>query len=190
MTTLVGMESEGRVVIGGDCAATAGSRVVTRVGGKVGLLAPNLAIGYAGSTRAQQIIRTHLVLPPLGGLEDDPEDWLLRAFIPALRGCFAEAGWLERRNERERAEETHLLLGVCDQLFAVWTDFQVERSTHGFHAMGSGSEVARGAMFALSGMRDYDAHGRLAEALVAAGTFDAYTRGPFSFESTRGRDCG
>lgn len=194
MTIVAGIETPDGVVIGADSGCTSGQRLIARAEPKVFRIGNSLVIGSAGSARHKQILKEFFKLEvrddPRQWLregnqrmqEKNPEQWMLRVFIPHLRKLFEDHAWWQTHRERAELDETFMLVGVSNQLFAVWTDLQIERTLHGYHAIGSGSEVARGSLYTT---RDWDdPERRIHEAVNAAIEFTASCREPWHFEAS------
>ena len=97
-------------------------------------------------------------------------------FIDAVRDCLKTGGWAKKDDERE--EGGTFLVGVKGRLFTVEDDYQVGASADGYAAVGCGSEIALGALFATARTR-MSPERRLTVALEAAERFSAGVRGPF-----------
>jgi ATP-dependent protease HslVU (ClpYQ) peptidase subunit len=179
MTVLVGIEHEDHVLIGGDSAAASEHRIIPRAGGKVHKLGARLVVGCAGSVRAQQILRYDLEVPDRID-SPNPQEWMVTRFIPNLRQAFKDGGHAKTIDGQEDGE-VYLLVGIENELFAVWNDYQVERSQLGYHALGSGAYFALGSLFT---SRDCSPHTRLYQAMEAAACFNTHVAPPFTVETT------
>ncbi|HEY3491359.1 MAG TPA: hypothetical protein VGK43_00305 [Solirubrobacterales bacterium] len=67
------------------------------------------------------------------------------------------------------------LVGWRGALYTIYSDFQVGRSVRGENAVGSGGELARGALFVAKG----EPRSRVKRALEAASVFNAGVAPPF-----------
>jgi len=85
-------------------------------------------------------------------------------------------GWAKKDNDRE--ESGTFLVGVHGRLFTVEEDYPVVASTDGYAAVGCGSELALGALYATAGI-SLSPERRVMLALQAAERFSAGVRGPF-----------
>ncbi len=101
---------------------------------------------------------------------------MVTTFIDAVRACLKHGGWARKDSERE--EGGTFLVGVRGQLFAVYDDYQVGKAADGFAAVGSGSQIALGALYATAGT-GMKPKKRVEVALHAAERFSAGVRGPF-----------
>jgi ATP-dependent protease HslVU (ClpYQ) peptidase subunit len=98
------------------------------------------------------------------------------SFIDAVRSCLKEGGWARKDDERE--EGGTFLVGVAGRLFTVHEDYQVAEAADGYAAVGSGEQVALGALYATADAA-VDPRERVLLALRAAERFNAGVRGPF-----------
>jgi ATP-dependent protease HslVU (ClpYQ) peptidase subunit len=172
MTAIVGLVHDGCVYIGGDSAGVDGYSLTVRADSKVfrnGLF----LFGFTTSFRMGQLIR-YALEPP--SPEGDLEHFMAVSFIDAVRSCLKEGGWARKENDRE--EGGTFLVGVAGRLFAVHEDYQVAEAADGYAAVGSGEQVALGALYATAGT-EMDPGERVLVALRAAERFNAGVRGPF-----------
>lgn len=183
MTCIVGLEHAGKVWIGGDAAGTApetfevrerkGAKVF-RVGrpGKAGYI-----IGYTTSFRMGDLL--HFALkPPMPPTDPDRLDaFMATRFVDAVRACLKEGGFAKADGPEEGGQ---FLVGVRGRLYAVEADYSIGRNSLGYDAVGSGSDVAMGAMFALSSSGKLDPGKALTCALDAAARLNASVRPPFT----------
>jgi ATP-dependent protease HslVU (ClpYQ) peptidase subunit len=172
MTAIVGLVHDGCVYIGGDSAGVDGYSLTVRADGKVfrnGLF----LFGFTTSFRMGQLIR-YALEPP--SPEGDLEHFMAVSFVDAVRSCLKEGGWARKDNERE--EGGTFLVGVAGRLFAVHEDYQVAEAADGYAAVGSGEQVALGALYATADT-DMEPGERVLVALRAAERFNAGVRGPF-----------
>lgn len=186
MTCIVGVVDKiGNVWIGGDSAGvdtSAGSnysmglhadkKVFTRVDDS-GIV---WAFGFTTSFRMGQLIHYDLKLPKLEK-EDrlDLHKFLVTKFTVSLRECFAGGGFREEKQGRESGGT--FLLGLLGELFIVEDDYQIAKPIHCFAAVGSGAQIALGALGATSNMKNTER--RIKKALTWAETFNAGVRRPF-----------
>lgn len=177
MTCVVGLLHDGRVYMGADSAATEpqtsdqfilSRRKVTRKG-------PYL-IGTCGEPRYGDIMR-HCFAPPEPDW-DDIDRFMADEFTAALRACFEEHGWLERKDGRAVASGSEALIGVNKRLFVVGEYFQ-SFSLDEYCAVGTGMDFAFGSLYSTEGKPPRE---RVLEALKAAQKFNAACREPFIIE--------
>jgi hypothetical protein len=101
----------------------------------------------------------------------------------AARTCFREGGFARKKDEQE--EGGHFLVGVRGRLFEIESDYQVGESLDGYAAIGSGDDVALGALFATHHL-GMSPEQRLTLALEAAQHHITSVRAPFLIECLEG----
>ena len=173
MTCIVGLVHEGTVFIGGDSAGVAGLSLVVRADEKV-FRNGDFLMGFTTSFRMGQLLRYSLK-PPRRHPDDDIHQYMVVDFVNAVRGCLKAGGYASKEDEVESGGT--FLVGYAGHLFTVNSDYQVGIPEDGFAAVGSGQDIARGALFATQGQatpRD-----RVLTALRSAERFNAGVRGPF-----------
>jgi ATP-dependent protease HslVU (ClpYQ) peptidase subunit len=174
MTCIVGLASGNKVFLGGDSAGVAGWELSVRSDRKV-FRNGEFILGYTTSFRMGQILEHAFRPPPLPKNGASLNRYMVVDFIGAFRASLKEHGWASVQNGREEGGD--FLVGVRRRLFRVASDFQVVEAKSGMDAIGSGSELARGALFATEGLLP-DAR-RIKTALLAAEKGNAGVRGPF-----------
>lgn len=182
MTCVAAWTNGQRLVMGADSlAARASWAAASRRDRKLFRLphegGPDILIGFTSSYRMGQLLMGLVPPPTMAGVE--PFRWMVEAFIPAVRDRLKAGGWTRIENSREDGGE--FLVGYRGCLFFVGDDFQVGESAAGFDAVGSGAEVALGALSVLD-IRS-DPAGAIRRALEAAEAHNAAVRGPMWIES-------
>jgi ATP-dependent protease HslVU (ClpYQ) peptidase subunit len=188
MTCIVGLVHDGEVYIGGDSAGVSGYDLTVRADAKVfrreGPDGTPWVFGFTSSFRMGQLIKYAMVLPLV---PDDADLFglMVRVFIPKLRECLREGGWLTKDKEHETGG--FFLVGVKGHLFKVESDFQVAEGLGDFLAAGCGEAYALGSLYRefvpLRAERKPVTELRLA--LEAAEHFSAGVRRPFTIVSTK-----
>jgi len=175
VTCVAGLAEKGRVWIGADSAGVGGLSLTVRADSKVFRRGP-FVMGFTTSFRMGQLLRYRLTIP-----EHRPnievEQWMATEFVDAVRECLKAGGFARKKDEEETGGT--FLVGYRGQLFAVHEDYQVGEPLDGFDAVGSGAELARGALFATRGRAP---RRRIEIALQAAERMNAGVRGPFHIE--------
>jgi ATP-dependent protease HslVU (ClpYQ) peptidase subunit len=179
VTAIVGLAVDGGVHIGGDSAGVAGMSLNVRSDPKVFRRGEYL-FGFTTSFRMGQLIRYALAAPKPPKRRLDA--FMATTFVDALRDCLKAGGWARKENDRE--EGGVFLVGVRGELYTIYEDYQVAKAADGFAAVGSGSEVALGALYATQ-QGQWRPRPRVRVALAAAERFNAGVRGPFVVKSVR-----
>jgi ATP-dependent protease HslVU (ClpYQ) peptidase subunit len=174
MTCIVGLARGGKVFIGADSAGVSGWDLAVRRDRNV-FRNGEFLIGFTTSFRMGQILEHGFKPPPLPKKAADLTRYMVIDFVNALRTNLKEHGWVATHNGRDEGGD--FLVGVRRRLFRVCSDFQVGEAQAGIDAVGSGAELARGALFATEGLlRDEE---RARRALTVAERGNAGVRGPF-----------
>ncbi len=173
MTCIVGLVHNGVVYIGADSAGVAGLSLTVRADKKV-FQNGEFLMGFTTSFRMGQLLRYSLN-PPRRHPDDDIHQYMVVDFINAIRDCLKSGGWASKKDESE--EGGTFLVGYAGHLFTVDSDYQVGRPEDSFAAVGSGQNIALGALFATQGQDN--PRDRVLTALRAAERFNAGVRGPF-----------
>lgn len=188
MTCIVGIETSDGVIIGGDSAGTGGYSQTIRADQKVWNCGENdeWVYGFTSSFRMGQLLR-YTLTAPLSRYEVDRDDqeaqykWMSTDFIDAVRKCLKSGGYAKIDSGVE--EGGCFLVGWRGTLYVIESDFQVGRSVDGFNAVGSGQDLALGALHATRQPKDMPAAERVSMALDAAATYNAAVAEPFHLVS-------
>lgn len=129
-------------------------------------------IGYTSSFRMGQILEYHLEVPQQKEAGD--LRYLVSKFIPCVRACLKEY-WFSTLGDKDDQGGT-FLLGYRGHLYAVHADFQVNESSDGIDACGSGKGYALGAMRALGHLPPKE---RIRGALAISAYFSRVICAPF-----------
>lgn len=165
MTVIAGLEHRGKVWIGGDSAGT--NRLMhqqIRADKKV-FVRGDFIFGFTGSFRMGQLLNHSLEIPvrPKG---KKPMKFLVQDFTQAVRECLGKEGL-----------EPRFLFGYQGKLYEIQGDYQIAKSNQGYGAVGSGRDLALGALHA---SRQKNPKKKILEALEAAAAGNAAVRGPFT----------
>lgn len=162
--------------MGADSAGTSGWSLTVRADAKVFRNGPYL-MGFTDSFRMGQLLRYSLEPPvPTGDLSR----FMATTMIDTVRSCLKDGGWAAKDSDRERGGQ--FLVGVAGRLFNIHSDFQVGEMADGYAAVGCGEDIARGALFATTGMAPKK---RILLALQAAERHSAGVRAPFTVLSAK-----
>ncbi len=182
MTCIVACADKGKVVIGGDSALTDEDfQQLSMAETKVFRHGPNaeFLVGGSGSARGGQLLRFKFT-PPKHPAKMDPDRYMATLWVDALRDTLKAGGHVYfEAHGSEESSTTNALIGYRGSIWVMYgADFQIERVRDNFVAIGSGSQLALGAMHATQGMGATRA--RVEVALKAACAFNAACRPPFT----------
>lgn len=182
MTCIAGLvEVNGRVWIGGDSAGSNQYQLTVRRDPKVFRIG-DILFGTAGSFRMAQLLRCAFMPPPHpDGM--DTERYLVKVFIDAVRQLFKDAGAAKAVNDQEQGN--YFLLGYRRQLWRVEPDYQVGQALEGYDAVGTGAEVAFGALYVLQhgGAPSLTPRDKIRLTLEAAEQWQPAVRRPFTIDA-------
>lgn len=177
MTCVIGYQTDDTVYIGADSAGTDGYGSQTlRADTKVFKNGP-LLFGFCGSYRMGQLLRFKFTPTPQPEGMDDYE-YMVKHFIEDARKCLKAGGftWVEKNTETGG----DFLVGYKNKLFHVEEDFQVGISSDDYVAIGSGTDLAMGAMDILTtDVEEMTPTAMIKRALKVAAAHDAYVAPPF-----------
>jgi|SRR3990167_7746399 len=172
MTCVIGLVNNGDIYLGGDSASVSEHDVLIRSDKKVfrkGLF----LIGFTSSFRMGQLLQYSLVIPKQVGTEDFR--YMATEFVNAARECFKVGGFGTTSNDAEVGGV--FIVGYKGRLYQIDCDYQVITVEDDFIAVGSGSTIAYGALYA--SRSDNNPRRRMLTALKAAERFNVGVRGPF-----------
>lgn len=133
----------GRVHMAADSIATDHNGTTMEVA-KLWSPAEGVVLGVAGSSMAIPLVRRHVrIEPPVG--DDDPDEWA-QDFAESVTRELCARGCIVNGDVNDFYGV--ILLAWRGHLWEVQTNVAI-RVTRGYHAIGSGDEVAFGAMWAL-----------------------------------------
>lgn len=184
MTCIVAIKHEGAVYIGSDAGAVDPSNYSMHVqddpksfklSGEVEMI-----IGYSGSWRAGQLIRYSLTLPEHSPKKTDMA-YIVTDVVDALMELLRSNNTLKKENEKEETD-ADIVIGYRGEIYVVDGNFAVMKPMNGYVAIGSGGDIALGALYA-SGLtqKKMSPKERLKLALEASATFTAGIMPPFNF---------
>ena len=174
MTCIAAAVDAREIVIGGDSAGTTNSWSQTlRADHKV-FVSGEFAFGFTSSFRMGQLLR-YSFAPPKHDPDVSLDRYMATSFINAVRACLKDGGCATS----EKGEEFggSFIVGHAGRIFEIGTDYQVGESLDPFCSVGSGGDLALGAMFATKG----SARRKVEKALAAAAHLNAGVRGPFNY---------
>ena len=148
MTTLVAIQGDGWSVMGCD------SRLSDEHGrfqiAKTPKIVDNngVLIGGCGSSRASNVLHYGYVQPK-PTIKEDLNTYMTQKFIPAMRKNFVDAG-IDMKEDGDVAQiDGGFIISVKGQIFSVSEDYSWDTDVRNVYVMGSGGDVALGALAAL-----------------------------------------
>jgi ATP-dependent protease HslVU (ClpYQ) peptidase subunit len=177
MTCIVGLVHNGDVYINGDSAGVAGLSVSIRADEKVFGNGPFI-MGFTTSFRMGQLLRYKLS-PPAQTVHQGDMEYMVTSFIDACRQCFAGNGF----GDKDATVGGNFLVGYKGKLYNIESDYQVGIPQTTYDAVGCGSDLALGAMYATEGLNPEQ---RINAALSAASNFSAGVAPPFTILKLEG----
>lgn len=182
MTCIVGVQSKGRVYLGGDSAATSPMGSQTIIADKKVFVNGNVAIGICGSPK---------VLDPLRMIEfakqkfrQNTREYVVSEIIPKIKSALKESGCVIEHPEHGEIFQGSLLIGVKGSLYRIESNFQIITDAHGFDAIGSGADIALGSLHSTKNFSNPKK--RIMSALNASATSNSGVRPPFAIVSVGG----
>lgn len=177
MTAVVGLIEKKKIYIGADSAATDGRHGQALLADAKVFDNGNMLFGVAGSLRMAQLIRYSLVIPKHDH-DVDLSRYMATSFIDGVRKVLLDGGHAFKANNEEM-QGGEFLVGYQGRLFHVQEDLAIIESVGPFSAIGSGGDLALGAMHVLYHTK-HKPNDKIARALEAAAAFNASVRPPFS----------
>lgn len=173
MTCIVGLLDDSGIYMGGDSAAVGGNSLNIRADKKV-FINNEFIMGFTWSFRMGQLLR-YSFIPPQFHIDNDIDSFMVTTFIDAVRECLKKGGFARKKDEEESGGT--FIVGFKNQLFQVFSDYQVAKVLDKFVCCGCGEEIAQGSMYSTEGMSPEK---RIRIALEAAEHFSVGVRGPFN----------
>jgi len=180
MTCIVAIfEPNGSIHMGADSAASNSNHEIrTRKDPKIFKVGEFL-FGFTGSFRMGQILGYKFSAP-----EHRPdysiEKYMHTSFIDHVRDLFHTNGYAQTDSGRESGG--FFLVGYRGRLLGVESDYQIEELTVPYMAIGSGSDIAFGALFSTADVKCPQERPELP--LKAAEAFNYSVRSPFNYASS------
>jgi ATP-dependent protease HslVU (ClpYQ) peptidase subunit len=187
MTTIIALQGPSWAVVGFDSKVTEdGGRTYTLGRGSAKVMKNgNYLLGAAGDVRAINILAYAFSPPSAGDLTGIRLDrFITSKFIPALRSCFEEHGYVGREKQEQEVHGSTVLVIVNGQIYEIGSDYAWVRDTTGIYSFGSGGDYALAAMYAKQGdtigeLNMGETQKLVREALQIAGKLDPGSGPPF-----------
>ena len=182
MTTLIAFQHDDFCLIAADTQTT--SYGIAADCEPMGKIAKNgkYLVSAAGLVRGMNLIQ-HAFNPPSPTKTNNPEaldKFIISSFVPALRKCFIESGYDIKSEGDPASHDNDFIIAVNGTLYFIDEVYGVERTKTKVYATGTGSQLALGAVEALSieDVDDYEeAIDILEQAVKAAIKYDIHSSG-------------
>lgn len=150
MTTIAAIQGDGWVVIGCESRTTLdGGRYMSTISKKV-VERDGMLIATAGGSRGANILHYGWKAPKLPPAGVDLDEWFTATLIPSIRTEFTNSGFEVKREDGEAAKHGgDYLISVRGQLYYLFEDYSWEKDINGIYVIGTGGELALGALEAL-----------------------------------------
>jgi len=175
VTCIVGIEAPDGVWIGGDSAAMAGWVNLPTRDPKV-FANGGFLMGFTTSFRMGQLLHFSDLPKALDRADEDLLRFMCTEFVDGVRQVFKDGGFAKKDNEVEAGGD--FLVGVNGALFEVTASYHVQRHLDRYAAIGSGWEIALGALHATR--RAARPEQRIRRALAAAAHHSGSVSEPFT----------
>lgn len=172
MTTIVGLQHEGKVWIGADGRLSSMDGIAQESSHpKLFSMGDVMLVACAGSLRVAQILQYTLELP--FPTQDPKQDmaYMVTEFAETLRRTVQDMG-AGRQTEGMATMEFYALIGFRGKLYKLDADYNVHCAP--YMAAGAGEAIALGALYVATKTLD-DPKKIVQMALQAAGTHNIYT---------------
>ena len=181
MTCILGLVDGKTVYVGGDSAGTSGDLSQRIIGDKKVFKRDTVVFGVCGSPKVMDALM-HVLVVPKRSTGQDVGEYVRKDLVPALKTVLTETGCVSSNEQHPELFEGAIMVGCHGKLFVVESNFQVITNAYGFDSVGSGSDIAIGAMHA--SMKERNAKKRMLKALEASSINNAGVRPPFTIVST------
>ena len=177
MTVIAALKARGLVWVAGDAAFMQGWDLSIRPDEKV-FYCKQFLIGVAGSPRANNLLKWSF--DPPQPQTNNLTEYMNTSFLNGVRKCFTDGGFTEKDNDVE-SYSSEMLVAILGRLYEIDSGYQVIEVPE-YASIGTGSDVALGALYATEGMGPMR---RLQIALESAEKFNGAVRGPFQILRSR-----
>ena len=141
----------------------------------------DLLIGFTTSFRMGQLLM-HPFKAPENKCKSAYE-YMVTTFIDAVRNTLKSGGYQKTENEVDKGGT--FIVAYRGQIYKIEDDYQVAINADDYCCVGSGAEVACGALFATWDYQFKRPQDRVRLALKAAENHNAFVRHPFTIRSIR-----
>ena len=171
MTTIVAIQNPDGVLFGADSLVTAGRKYNHPRMVKISQRGQFVIAGSGLSSYCD--VAQHIWNPPAPTASDkkDLYHFVIAKVIPSLKSCFKDND-LKLDGDKDDEPRFAFLIAVGGEVFDIADDFAVSLTSSGFYGVGSGANIAIGAL---------EAGASVEYALEIAARHDPYTAAPFLY---------
>ena len=187
MSLVIAIKDKDRIVLGADKQASTGGtkdHTNTKIWAVEEL--PGAIIGSVGAARASQIIQYSQIIDKNLLSQDLDTEFVVRILAPTLANGLKANGIVVDAPEGAKCDmmPNAFIFAYKDKAWTIWHDLSVSEIDEYF-AIGSGSEVARGALFATS---EKDPFERIVISIEAAAESTLYVDNGIDLLATEKRE--
>lgn len=175
MTCIVGIEVNGKVLMGSDgCASTSYNKF--EYDEPKLFIKNNILFGYTTSFRFADIIKYHVNIPAHeSGVSD--KEYLIGSLVTEIRNKLKDHGFTSISNNKESGGTA--LIGYKDKLYVLQDDFSIVRYNGGYNSCGCGIYFALGSLHTTKTMYNISPEDRVKLALEASSAHAVGVSTPF-----------
>ena len=180
MTTLVGIQARNWALLGADTRVTEDGSIYQMAKERSKIIQhDDFTIACAGDMRAINILESGLKIPKSTFIKNDAQ-FVTGFLVPAMKKAFCDAGY-EKTSEGQASHESEFLVIYKAKIYALGGDYSWVQDSRGIYALGSGGQVALGALASLVGdsITRRDARAWALKALDIASNYNSDTAPPF-----------
>lgn len=178
MTCIIGLEHNNKVYLGCDSLSIEGWNSQISAYDKI-FKRGEFLFGVAGYPRVGQILNYSLPITPQLETQDDMA-YLSSIFVKVVRECFKENEIGSTDDNGSHYGFSSVIFGYRKKVYLLDSNFQIINFTEGYTAIGSGKDLALGAMYVL---KDLQPKQRILKALEASAYFNIGVSKPFKVMS-------
>lgn len=171
------------IYLGGDSAGTSGSDIIIRTDPKVFKKknkTDDFLFGFTSSYRMGQLLISPKFTPPPQKENISDFEYMISDFIDEIRKTMKNGGYSTIQNNEEVGGV--FFVAYRGHLYTIGIDFQVGETSLNYSSIGSGEDIANGALYILS-KSDKSPHEIIKKSLEATAYFKNNVHGPFKIIS-------
>lgn len=151
MSVVVGVEYRGKVWMAADSLVSDADDIIFETSEPPKVYKwRDFVLGIVGSFRVGNVV-PEFFEPPKQSAAEKPLSYMLQKFVPELRRILEEnyvsTDYKVVGDEFQKSEDWTIMAGFGGRIYIVDEDFSVSRAADGYAFIGSGGEIAGGALF-------------------------------------------